>query len=120
MKRGAIVISQELLKEILKGRIPNDFLLSGTEFKPEYNEIQLHGYSEEFKETSESCVHLNHRIHQCNLIVLENDLHLYTQYDVETKELIIEVEHKLKPNRNDGIQLFRIKTTLPDMKSETK
>ncbi len=59
MKRGAIVISQELLKEILKGRMPDDFKLSGAEFLPYPNEIRLHGYSETFHEVIEGNLHMN-------------------------------------------------------------
>ena len=59
MKRGAIEISQELLTLLLTDVLPSDFKLSGIEFIPSCNTIKLHGYSEEFHETPENCVHLN-------------------------------------------------------------
>src|SRR3972149_8858755 len=59
MKRGAIVISQEFLKELMKGRMPEDFKLSGVEFVPDSNLIKFHGYSEDFHETIECAMHMN-------------------------------------------------------------
>jgi len=57
MKRGAIELSQEFLKEIFKGRIPDDFLLSGVTYDEDRSTVMLHGYSEQFHDTLEGAHH---------------------------------------------------------------
>lgn len=56
MKRGLIVLTQELLKEILKDKIPDDFKLSAIKFEIDYNTIKLYGYSDEFPEIAENAI----------------------------------------------------------------
>ena len=73
MKRGAIVISQELLTELLKGRMPDDFRLFDIEFDGGHNLIKFHGYSEDFHETVEGNLHMNEANDGWIQLPLKND-----------------------------------------------
>jgi len=129
MKRGAIEISQELLKELLKDKIPDDFLLSGTELIPTSNSVKLHGYSEQFHEVIEGNHHMvesinpffssdipswqkEPEINQANLIRLSKELNLVTVYDENGRELTITV---VPTGLNNCNPIFKIKATIPTL-----
>jgi len=120
MKRGAIVLTQESLKEILKSKVPEDFKLSGAEFDPAYNVLKLHGYSESFHEVAENAMHLNEikkDVCRANLIHLSENITLVTDYDDLTRRLVVSIYDKSIKICTSAIVL-KFGVTLPDLIGE--